>query len=94
MSSMSHQTAAPDEFGAIASGTVRAFVQLQSHGSAVIYVGDESPGPTEFVGVILETGEATEVSFDNLEVGDVVYARALSEEPVRLLVMVASEAPA
>lgn len=93
MSTMAHQTVTSAAFVAVAPSTVRAFIQLKTAGAVVIRVASSLPAADSIVGVVLESGEAEEISFDNLEAGDVIYARALSDDPVTLLVMSSDSVP-
>lgn len=92
MSAMTDVSVGPNSFVEVASGTARAFIQLQTRGSCIIFVGQTAPADGDLVGIRLETGEAEEVSFDQLEANDVVYAKAMGGN-VKLLAMTADAAP-
>lgn len=94
MTTMSEVTAPLSGFAEAASESARVFLQLQSRGAVVVFVGGSAPASDARLGVHLETGEVEEVSFDALETGDRVFVRTLLGAPVRLLVVASDGAPA
>ncbi len=93
MSTMVQTAVTEGSFTEVASGTARAFLQLQTRGSVVVYVGSSAPANSSRVGVKLENGEIEEVAFDHLETGDRVFVRSLFGNAT-LLVMTSDAAPA
>jgi len=93
MTTMVSVEATPSDFTEVASGTARAFLQLQTYGTVVVAIAKTKPASTSRVGLILTSGEVEEVSFDQLETGDKVFVRSLSDDTESLVVAYSDAAP-
>lgn len=93
MTTMTQHTVSSTAWTEVASDTVRFFLQLQSGDAVLVHVGSSAPAPASFVGIVLESGEVSELSLDQLEPGDRVYVRGI-EDSATILAVTASESPA
>lgn len=93
MTTMTRHSVAENAWTEVAANTVRCFLQLQNGPAALIHMAASAPAADSIVGIVVEGGEVPELSLDQLESGDRVYARGLGGE-VHLLAAVAAEAPA